>query len=133
MKLPIPTRRHPPGEEEEHAEQQVHAVRRPAEAQLEVEAQRLVPQDLEEELRVAAVQVVRLQVRAVEYQLRPLTPVPLSFLQCDSKSTKARSVKSKPSSTGRANSSSVPPASSQRRIMIGKVFFRPHSAARANT
>ena len=77
--------------------------------------------------------VVRLQVRAVARKLRLLTLVPLSFLQCDSKSTKARSVKSKPSSTGRANSSSVPPASSKRRIMIGKVFFRPHSAARANT
>ena len=110
MKLRIPTRRHPPDGEEEHAEQQVRAVR-----------------------RVAAAQVVRLQVREVARKLRLLTLVPLSFLQCDSKSTKARSVKSKPSSTGRANSSSVPLASSQRRIMIGKVFFRPHSAARANT
>ena len=52
MKLRIPTRRHPPDEEEEHAEQQVRAVRRPA-AQVEVEAQRLVPQDPEEERRVA--------------------------------------------------------------------------------
>ena len=77
--------------------------------------------------------VVRLQVREVVHLLRPLTPVPLSFLQCDSKSTKARSVKSKRSLTGRGNSSSAPRASSQRRIMIGKVFFRPHSAARANT
>ena len=72
-------------------------------------------------------------VREVVHQLRPLTPVPLSFLQCDSKSTKAGSVKSKRSLTGRGNSSSAPRASSQRRIMIGKVFFRPHSAARANT
>src|SRR5687768_15359039 len=55
------------------------------------------------------------QVRAVAHKLRLLTLVPLSCLQCDSKSTKARSVKSKPSSTGRANSSSVPLASSQRR------------------
>ena len=77
--------------------------------------------------------VVRLQVREVVYLLRPLTPVPLSFLQCDLKSTKARSVKSKRSLTGRGNSSSAPRASSKRRIMIGKVFFRPHSAARANT
>ena len=91
MKLPIPTRHHPPDEEEEHAEQQVRAVRRRAEVQVEVEAQRLVPLDPEEERRVAAVQVVR----EVVYLLRPLTPVPLSFLQCDSKSTKARSVKSK--------------------------------------
>jgi hypothetical protein len=146
MKLRIPTRRHLQDEEEEHAEQQVLAVRRPAEAQVEVAAQRLVPLDPEEERRVAAVPllrvrqvpvkvgpVVRLQVREVARKLRLLTLVPLSFLQCDSKSTKARSVKSKPSSTGRANSSSVPLASSQRRIMIGKVFFRPHSAARANT
>ena len=127
MKLRIPTPRHPP-DEEEHAEQQVLAVRRRAEVQ--VEAQRLVPVDPEEERRVAA---APLQVREVVYLLRPLTPVPLSFLQCDLKSTKARSVKSKRSSTGRGNSSSVPPASSQPRIMIGKVFFRPHSAARANT
>src|SRR6187549_2720407 len=84
MKLRIPTPRHPP-DEEEHAEQQLLAVRRPAEAQ--VQAQRLVPQDPEEERRVAAVQVAHL--------LRPLTPVPLSFSQCDSKSTEARSVKSK--------------------------------------
>ena len=77
--------------------------------------------------------VVRLQVREVVYLLRPLTPVPRSFLQCDLKSTKARSVKSKRSLTGRGNSSSAPRASSKRRIMIGKVFFRPHSAARANT
>src|SRR5262245_30941519 len=68
MRLPIPTRRHPP-DEEEHAEQQVLAVRCPA--QVEVEAQRLVPQDPEEELRVAAEQVVR----EVVYLLRPLTPV----------------------------------------------------------
>ena len=40
---PDPTRRHPPDEEEEHAEQQVRAVRR------------LVPLDREEERRVAAV------------------------------------------------------------------------------
>ena len=144
MKLRIPTRRRPPDEEEEHAEQQVRAVRRPAEEQ--VEAQHLVPLDPEEERRVGAVPlvrvrqvpvkvgpVVRLQVREVGYLLRPLTPVPLSFLQCGLKSTEARSVKSKPSLTGRGNSSSAPRASSQRRIMIGKVFFRPHSAARANT
>ena len=143
MKLRIPTRPRPP-DEEEHAERQVLAARRRA----EVEARRRVPQDPEEELRVAPVQrpavplvrdrqvpvgpVVRLQVREV-YLLRPLTPVPLSFLQCGLKSTKARSVKSKRSLTGRGNSSSAPRASSQRRIMIGKVFFRPHSAARANT
>ena len=127
MKLRIPTRRHPQDEEEEQAEQQVRAVRRPA------EAQRLVPLDPEEERRVAAVQVVRLQVREVARKLRLPTLVPLSFLQCDSKSTKARLVKSKRSLIGRGNSSSVPPASSQRRIMIGKVFSRPHSAARANT
>ena len=96
-------------------------------------AQRLVPLDPEEERRVAAGPVVRLQVREVVYLLRPLTPVPRSFLQCDLKSTKARSVKSKRSLTGRGNSSSAPRASSKRRIMIGKVFFRPHSAARANT
>ena len=139
MKLRIPTRRHPPDEEEEHAEQQVRAVRRPA-------AQRLVLLDPEEERRVASAPrvrvrqgpvkvgpVVRLQVREVVYLLRSLTLVPLSFLRCDLKSTKARSVKSKRSLTGRGNSSSAPPASSQRRIMIGKVFFRPHSAARANT
>ena len=84
----------------------------------------------EQELRVA---VQRLQVREVVYLLRPLTAVPRSFLQCDLKSTKARSVKSKRSLTGRGNSSSAPRASSQRRIMTGKVFFRPHSAARANT
>ena len=148
MKLRIPTRRRLP-DEEEHAEQQVPAVRRPA--QVEVEAQRLVPQDPEEELPVAPVlrpavplvrvrqvpvkvgPVVRLQVREVVYLLRPLTPVPLSFLQCGLRSTKARSVKSKRSLTGRGNSSSAPRASSQRRIMIGKVFFLPHSAARANT
>ena len=98
MKLRIPTRRHLP-DEEEHAEQQVPAVRRPA--QVEVEAQRLVPQDPREELPVAPVlrpavplvrvqqvpdkvgPVVRLQVREVVYPLRPLTPVPRSFLQCD--------------------------------------------------
>ncbi len=99
MKLPIPTRRHPPDEEEEHAEQQVLAVRRRAEVQ--VEAQRLALQDPEEERRVAVQRpavplvrvrqvpvkvglVVRLQVREAVYLLRPLTPVPLSFLQCDS-------------------------------------------------
>ena len=133
MKLRIPTRRHPP-DEEEHAEQQVRAVRR------------LVPLDPEEERRVAAVPlvrvrqvpvkvgpVVRLQVREVVYLLRSLTLVPLSFLRCDLKSTKARSVKLKLSLTGRGNSSSARRASSPRRIMIGKVFFRPHSAARANT
>ena len=63
IKLRIPTRRHPP-DEEEHAEQQVLAVRCPAVAQLEVEAQRLVPQDPEEERRVAR-------------KLRLLTLVPL--------------------------------------------------------
>ena len=144
MKLRIPTRRHPPDEEEEHAEQQVRAVRRPAEAQ--VEAQRLALLDPEEKRRVAAAPlvrvrqvpvkvgpVVRLQVREVVYLLRPLTLVPLSFLRCDLKSTKARSVKSKRSLTGRGNSSSAPRASSKRRVRIGKVFFRPHSAARANT
>src|SRR5688572_3680731 len=121
MKLRIPTRRHPP-DEEEHAEEQVLAVRRPAAPLVRV---RQVP--------VKVGRVVRLQVRWVVYLLRPLTPGPLSFLQCDSKSTKARSVKSKRSLTGRGNSSSAPRASSKRRIMIGKVFFRPHSAARANT
>ena len=126
MKLRIPTRRHPPAEEEEgeeeHAEQQLLA------------AQRLALLHPEAERRVAAVgPVVRLQVREVVYLLRPLTPVPLSFLQSDLRSTKARSVKSKRSSTVRGNSSSALRASSQRRIMIGKVFFRPHSAARANT
>ena len=70
MKLRIPTRRHLP-DEEEHAEQQVLAVRRRAEVQ--VEAQRLVPVDPEEERRVAAVQVVR----EVVYLLRPLITVPL--------------------------------------------------------
>ena len=63
MRLRIPTRRHPP-DEEEHAGQQVEAQR----------------------------PVVRLQVREVDYLLLPLTPVPLSFLQCDLKSTAARSV-----------------------------------------
>ena len=85
MKLRIPTRRHPL-DEEEHAEQQVLAVRRRAEVQ--VEAQRLVPLDPEQERRVAAVQVVRLLVREVAYLLRPLTTVPRSFLQCDLKSTR---------------------------------------------
>jgi U5 snRNP spliceosome subunit len=107
------------------AEPQVRAVRRPAEVQ--VEPQRLV------RVPVKVGPVVRLQAREVVYLLRPLTPVPRSFLQCDLKSTKARSVKSKRSLTGRGNSSSAPRASSKRRIMIGKVFFRPHSAARANT
>ena len=88
MKLRIPTRRHPPEEEE-------LAVRRPAEVQVAV--QRLVPLDPEQERRVAAVPVVRLQLGEVVYLLRPLTTVPRSFLQCDSKSTEARSVKSKPS------------------------------------
>src|SRR5436190_18013896 len=63
MKLRIPTRRHPPDEEEEHA------VRRP------------VALNPEQERRVAAVQVVRLQVREVvrlqvrevAHLLRPLT------------------------------------------------------------
>src|SRR5512147_2533078 len=66
MRLRIPTRRHPP-DEEEHAEQQVRAVQRRAEVQ--VEAQRLALLDREEERRVAAVQrpVVRLQVREVVY------------------------------------------------------------------
>ena len=91
MKLRIPTRRPPPDGEEEHAEQ------RPVAAQVEVEAQRLVRLEPEQERRVAAVEVVRLQLREVVYLLRPLTPVPRSFLQCDSKSTEARSVKSKPS------------------------------------
>ena len=125
MKLRIPTRRRPPDEEEEHAGQQVRAVRRRAEAQVEVQRLGQVP--------VKVGPVVHLQVREVVYLLRPLTPVPLSFLQCDLKSTKARSVKSKPSSTGRGNSSSAPRASSKRRVMIGKVFFPQHSAARANT
>ena len=116
---PDPNAPAPAGRGGEHAEQQVRAARR------------LVPLDPEEERRVAA--VVRLQVREVVYLLRPLTPVPLSFLQCDSKSTKARLVKSKRSLIGRGNSSSAPRASSQRRIMIGKVFFRPPSAARGNT
>jgi len=81
MKLRIPTRRHPPAEEEEgeeeHAEQQVLAVRRRAAVQ--VEAQRLVPVDPEEERRVAAVPLV---VREVVYLLRPLITVLLSFLRC---------------------------------------------------
>src|SRR4029434_10224084 len=47
MKLRIPTRRHPPDEEEEHAEQQVRAVRRRAQVEVEVEV---------EERRVAPVQ-----------------------------------------------------------------------------
>ena len=141
MRLRIPTRRHPP-DEEEHAEQQVRAVQRPAEAQVEVEVQRLELLDPEGERRVAAVPLVRVrqvpvgpvvQVREVVYLLRPLTTVLLSFLQCGLKSTKVRSVKSKRSLTGRGNFSSAPRVSSQRRIMIGKVFFRPHSAARANT
>jgi hypothetical protein len=78
MKLRIPTRRHPPDEEEEeHAEQQVRAVQHRAEAQ--VQAQRLA------QVRQVPVKVgpVRLQVREVVYLLRPLTTVPLSFLQCD--------------------------------------------------
>ena len=122
MKLAIPTRRHRPGEEEEHAEQQALAVQRPAALLLRL---RRVPGKVDP--------VVHLQVRAVACPQRPLTMAPLSFLQCDSKSTKAKSVRLKPSSTGRGNSSSVRPASSKRRTRIGKVFFRPHSAARANT
>src|SRR5262245_20661083 len=58
MKLRIPTRRRLPDAEEEHAEQQVLAVRRPAEAQVEV--QRLVPLDPEEERRVAVARKPRL-------------------------------------------------------------------------
>jgi hypothetical protein len=129
MKLRIPTRRHLP-DEEEHAEQQVLAVQRPAVPLVRV---RQVPVKVGRVVRLQVREAVRLQVREAVRLLRPLTPVPLSFLQCDLKSTKARSVKSKRSSTGRGNSSSAPRASSQRRIMIGKVFFRPHSAARANT
>src|SRR5262245_19940969 len=111
MKLPIPTRRPPPDEEELEV-QQVLAGQRPAEPLVWV---RQVPGK--------AGLAARLQVRAVACPQRRLTLVPLSFLRCGSKSTKARLVRSKPSSTGRANSSSVPPASSKPRIRIGKVFF----------
>ena len=84
MKLRIRTRRHPPDVEEEHAEPQLRAVGRPAQPQVEVEAQRLVQHPVE------VGPAVRLQAREVVYLLRPLTTVPLSFLQCGLKSTKAR-------------------------------------------
>src|SRR4030095_4121062 len=68
MRLRISTRRHPPDEEEEHAEQQVLAVRSRAAVQEEV--RRLVPLDPEEARRVAAAPLAR--VRQVPVKVGPV-------------------------------------------------------------